>query len=287
MPRSAWRACARKPAQGAALRKPKNDWENNSYGGSQPCHARARRPGSQCFSAQALLSSHRDRHAPARHGHRAWPDLGRLRHPVERPFPDLAQPLELSVQAASVSVMATGMVLVIVTRNIDLSVGSILGFVGMIMAVLQPASSADHRFRASADVGDRARRRHPRRNRDRRLPRCNHRLPRVPAFIVTLGACSSGAVRPGWSRRVPPSHRWTPLTASWRWCGWFDRGDGQLDRRPRRLPDDRSSILNTPQAAPSLRLSRCAPPGLNISSSPRVVLPSSALSGSPTATTCR
>ncbi|QLF69792.1 sugar ABC transporter permease [Peteryoungia desertarenae] len=43
----------------------------------------------------------------------------------------------LSVQAASVSVMATGMVLVIVTRNIDLSVGSILGFVGMIMAVLQ------------------------------------------------------------------------------------------------------------------------------------------------------
>eukprot|EP01035_Chromulina_nebulosa_P045610 gene45611-61777_t len=43
----------------------------------------------------------------------------------------------LSVQAASVSVMATGMVLVIVTRTIDLSVGSILGFVGMIMAVLQ------------------------------------------------------------------------------------------------------------------------------------------------------
>ncbi|MCF1460135.1 sugar ABC transporter permease [Agrobacterium vitis] len=43
----------------------------------------------------------------------------------------------LSVQAASVSVMATGMVLVIVTRNIDLSVGSILGFVGMMMAVTQ------------------------------------------------------------------------------------------------------------------------------------------------------
>ncbi|TCD14945.1 sugar ABC transporter permease [Oricola cellulosilytica] len=43
----------------------------------------------------------------------------------------------LSVQSASVAVMATGMVLVIVTRNIDLSVGSILGFVGMIMAVIQ------------------------------------------------------------------------------------------------------------------------------------------------------
>ncbi|HPY41447.1 MAG TPA: hypothetical protein PLM98_13075, partial [Thiolinea sp.] len=41
----------------------------------------------------------------------------------------------LSVQTAGVGVMATGMVLIIVTRHIDLSVGSILGFVGMIMAV--------------------------------------------------------------------------------------------------------------------------------------------------------
>jgi len=43
----------------------------------------------------------------------------------------------LSVQSSSVAVMATGMVLVIVTRNIDLSVGSVLGFVGMIMGVTQ------------------------------------------------------------------------------------------------------------------------------------------------------
>jgi D-xylose transport system permease protein len=43
----------------------------------------------------------------------------------------------LSVQASSIAVMATGMVLVIVTRNIDLSVGSILGFTGMIIGVLQ------------------------------------------------------------------------------------------------------------------------------------------------------
>ncbi|MCK8779263.1 sugar ABC transporter permease [Rhizobium sp. NTR19] len=43
----------------------------------------------------------------------------------------------LSVQTASVAVMATGMVLVIVTRNIDLSVGSILGFTGMVMGVMQ------------------------------------------------------------------------------------------------------------------------------------------------------
>jgi len=43
----------------------------------------------------------------------------------------------LSVQSASIAVMATGMVLVIVTRNIDLSVGSILGFTGMIIGVTQ------------------------------------------------------------------------------------------------------------------------------------------------------
>ena len=43
----------------------------------------------------------------------------------------------LSVQTASVAVMATGMVFVIVTRHIDLSVGSLLGFVGMVMGTLQ------------------------------------------------------------------------------------------------------------------------------------------------------
>jgi D-xylose transport system permease protein len=43
----------------------------------------------------------------------------------------------LSVQTASVAVMAAGMVLVIVARHIDLSVGSILGVVGMVMGVVQ------------------------------------------------------------------------------------------------------------------------------------------------------
>ena len=43
----------------------------------------------------------------------------------------------LSVQSASIAVMATGMVLVIVTRNIDLSVGSMLGVVAMLMGALQ------------------------------------------------------------------------------------------------------------------------------------------------------
>lgn len=43
----------------------------------------------------------------------------------------------LSVQTSVVGIIATGMVLVIVMRQIDLSVGSVLGFTGMIMAVLQ------------------------------------------------------------------------------------------------------------------------------------------------------
>src|SRR5262245_61563715 len=36
----------------------------------------------------------------------------------------------LSVQTSSIAIMATGMVLIIVSRNIDLSVGSMLGFIG-------------------------------------------------------------------------------------------------------------------------------------------------------------
>src|SRR5213594_4741399 len=43
----------------------------------------------------------------------------------------------LSVQSASIAIMATGMVLVIVSRNIDLSVGSMLGFLGYTMAMFQ------------------------------------------------------------------------------------------------------------------------------------------------------
>jgi len=43
----------------------------------------------------------------------------------------------LMVQTSSVGVMVSGMVLVIVARQIDLSVGSVLGFVGMVMAFLQ------------------------------------------------------------------------------------------------------------------------------------------------------
>ena len=65
----------------------------------------------------------------------------------------------LSVQTSSVAVMATGMVLVIVSRNIDLSVGSLVGFVGMIMGVhpggaVSPAGLS--RARSPGDLGHRA-----------------------------------------------------------------------------------------------------------------------------------
>ena len=43
----------------------------------------------------------------------------------------------LAVQTSVVGIMATGMVLVIVARHIDLSVGSLLGFTGMVIAYLQ------------------------------------------------------------------------------------------------------------------------------------------------------
>ena len=43
----------------------------------------------------------------------------------------------LSVQSTSIAIMATGMVLIIVSRNIDLSVGSLLGFLGYFMAMVQ------------------------------------------------------------------------------------------------------------------------------------------------------
>lgn len=43
----------------------------------------------------------------------------------------------LAVQSSVVSIMATGMVLVIVARHIDLSVGSVMGFTGMVIAWLQ------------------------------------------------------------------------------------------------------------------------------------------------------
>ena len=48
-----------------------------------------------------------------------------------------ANMVTLAVQATGIAIMATGMVLIIVSRNIDLSVGSIVGLVAMSFALLQ------------------------------------------------------------------------------------------------------------------------------------------------------
>ena len=102
----------------------------------------------------------------------------------------------LSVQSASIAIMATGMVLVIVSRNIDLSVGAMLGFVGYTMAMAQTVwLPADPRARPRAPghldrhrtPGARARpghRRHPGlRHRLRGHP-VLHRHPRRPARLA-------------------------------------------------------------------------------------------------------
>jgi D-xylose transport system permease protein len=52
-------------------------------------------------------------------------------------FIQSANLVTLAVQASGVAIMATGMVLIIVSRNIDLSVGSIVGVVAMSYALLQ------------------------------------------------------------------------------------------------------------------------------------------------------
>ena len=50
----------------------------------------------------------------------------------------------LSVQTSTVAIMATGMVLIIVSRNIDLSVGSLLGFLAMFMGAIQTEILPDY-----------------------------------------------------------------------------------------------------------------------------------------------
>src|SRR5690349_20599507 len=53
-----------------------------------------------------------------------------------KPFLQPINLLNLAVQAAPVAIIACGMVLVIVTRQIDISVGSVVGVVSMTIAIL-------------------------------------------------------------------------------------------------------------------------------------------------------
>ena len=63
----------------------------------------------------------------------------------------------LAVQATGIAIIATGMVLVIVSRNIDLSVGSLVGLIAMTYALLMTdwLPGARHRRRLPVPLGHR------------------------------------------------------------------------------------------------------------------------------------
>ena len=128
--------------------------------------------------------------------------------------------LTFSVQAASTAILATGMVLVIVSRNIDLSVGSVVGVIGMAYAVLMadvfpttigvdhpsagsspwPSGCARGPDRRVPGLPDRLRRdpvvrRDPRR--PARLPRRHLGLSGGTTSRPTPSSCSSAAGRKG------------------------------------------------------------------------------------------
>ena len=101
----------------------------------------------------------------------------------------------MAVQAAGIAIIATGMVLVIVSRNIDLSVGSLVGLIAMSYALLDDRLAAEHpraSARTSPSVGHR-----PRRSasvlgaRIGALQGFIIAYIGVPSFIVTLGGLLS------------------------------------------------------------------------------------------------
>ena len=142
----------------------------------------------------------------------------------------------LSVQTAAVAIMATGMVLVIVSRNIDLSVGSMLAVIGMAMALLQAEILPDlARLRSLGDLDHRPGGRHRSRcrhrrvsGRDRRLRRraVVHRDPRRSARLARcgLGDGQRADHRPDGLHFPAPRRRFSRQ----------HRRDLELDHRPRR-----------------------------------------------------
>ena len=171
----------------------------------------------------------------------------------------------LSVQTSSVAVMATGMVLVIVMRNIDLSVGSILGFVGMIIGVLQvdscsavcSASAIPRSGSSRWSLGIVARRR-----RSARFQGLLIAYAQIPAFIVTLGGLlvwrgaawwvTSGADGRADGHDLQADRRRTgqgSIGATWSWIVGVVACVGDRRRHPRRPP--RSASASTSRCARS------------------------------------
>ena len=164
----------------------------------------------------------------------------------------------LSVQSAAVAVMATGMVLIIVSRNIDLSIGSILGFTGMLMAMHAGRVAAQQprpRPESPADLDHRPDRGHPRRRGHRRpagVPGRLRRHPVVHRHARRAARLARLRVDPGLRSddRPPGCH----LPAAGRRTQGLRRGHHLVDHRRPRLcrahlcPDQR------PAASTPLRL---------------------------------
>ena len=183
-------------------------------------------------------SPDRGRPPPVRHGRRARRDPHRLRAGAsDESFLAAGQPPQPVRPGSPVAIIATGMVLVIVTRNIDLSVGSIVGVVSMtdrdpvLQRSSRPRSASTRRSagssRSPSGVG--VGRPH------RRLPRLPDRLRRDPvvhrdagraARLARRGLGHRGRLddRPG---RQVLRRRCSPAGPE----GSIG-GTGQLDRRP-------------------------------------------------------
>ena len=164
----------------------------------------------------------------------------------------------LSVQSASVAIMATGMVLIIVSRNIDLSVGSVLGLTGMLMAMLQ-AEWIPKTFGLGFDqpwtwIVD-ARLRPRRRGRHRRRPRLRHRLRRCP-LVHRDPRRAARLARPRLPARPGPDDRPDGLDvlAARRRAAGFARGEPQLARGRSRVCRDRLRPDHRPATAPEIWL---------------------------------
>ena len=164
----------------------------------------------------------------------------------------------LAVQASGIAIIATGMVLVIVSRNIDLSVGSLVGVIAMTYALLMTdmlpdvlGLSADFPFRwaialalgiaLGAAIGA--------------LQGFIIAYIGVPSFIVTLGGLlsirgvvwylSNGAAVSGLGRELPANRRWGPGLA---------RRATDLGAGDRRLRCDRGVAHQRPPPTPPVRL---------------------------------
>ena len=150
----------------------------------------------------------------------------------------------LAVQATGIAIIATGMVLVIVSRNIDLSVGSLVGFIAMSYALLMtnwlPALGIadDFPFRWAIALGIGM------------LIGCGFGAFQgfiiayigVPSFIVTLGGLLS--IR---GARLVPLQRCrgvgpgSHLPAHRRRCPGIGRGHDHVGPRRRRVRRDRAA----------------------------------------------